>query len=77
MTNLKNATTNTLKFGNYAICLQKEQLSYYHKGDLTKVIDVNHEFTLKDLYDLAVRISKKNELGTVQYVAKDSVVNKR
>ena len=77
MTNLKNATTNTVKFGNYAICLQKEQLSYYHNGDLTKVSDVNHEFTLKDLYDLAVRISKKNELGAVQYVAKDSVVNKR
>ena len=37
MTNLKNATTNTVKFGNYAICLQKEQLSYYHNGDLTKV----------------------------------------
>jgi hypothetical protein len=77
MSNATKKTSNTVKFGKYAICLEKEQVLYYFNGDLTKVIDVNYEFTTKDLYELAVRISDKNDFGPVEYVAKDSVVNKR
>jgi len=69
--------SNTVKFGKFAICLEKEQLSYYCEGELTKVADVNYEFTNKDLYDLAVRISSKNGYGPVEYTAKDLVVKKR
>ena len=77
MSNVTKKTSNTVKFGNYAICLENEQLSYYFDGDLTKVIDVNYEFTTKDLYDLATKISSKNGFGPVEYVAKDSVVKRR
>jgi len=77
MSNVINKTSNTVKFGNYAICLEKDQLLYYFNGDLTKVIDVNYEFTTKDLYDLATRISIKNNFGAVEYVSKDSVVKRR
>jgi hypothetical protein len=60
--------SNAVKFGKYAICLEKEQLSYYYNGNLTKVVDVTYEFTNKDLYNLATRISTKNNFGPVEYI---------
>jgi len=69
--------TNVVKFGKYVICLDKEQLHYYMHGELVKVADVNFEFTNKDLYDLAVKISRKNDYGTVEYTTKDAIAKKR
>jgi len=68
--------TNTVKFGKYVICLDKEQLHYYMHGELVKVADVNFEFTNKDLYELAVKISRKNGYGTVEYTSKELVIKK-
>jgi hypothetical protein len=51
--------TNAVLFGNYMIVLEKDQLMYYIDGELSTVKDVNPEFTTKDLYDLAKRISEK------------------
>ncbi len=62
--------TNAVKFGNYGIVLEKEQLSYYVDGEIVSVKDVNYEFTFKDLYDLATRISSKKALGPVEYTHK-------
>ena len=72
----KNLRTNTVAFGKYAICLQKDQLNYYTGGELTKVRDVNPSFNNVDLYELAERISSKNEYGPVTYTQKDKVVKK-
>ena len=69
--------TNCVKFGKYVICLEKDQLSYYADGALTKVVDVSHEFTTTELYELATRITEKNGFGSVSFVHKVDVVNKR
>ena len=66
--------TNTVKFGKYVICLDKEQLHYYMHGNLVKVADVNFEFTNQDLYDLAVKIARKNEYGTVEYTTRELAI---
>lgn len=55
--------TNAVKFGDYGIILNKEQLFYYSKGDLMRVRDVDHEFTFDDLMALARKISDKNNYG--------------
>lgn len=68
--------TNTVKFGKFAIVLEKDQLMYYTEGDLTKVRDVNPSFNNNDLYDLAVRINDKNGYGIVENTTKDKVVRK-
>lgn len=68
--------TNTVKFGKFAIVLEKDQLMYFTEGELSKVRDVNPSFDNNDLYDLAVRISEKNELGPVENTTKDKVVKK-
>jgi hypothetical protein len=68
--------TNTVKFGKFAIVLEKDQLMYYTGGELSKVRDVNPSFNNNDLYDLAVRITEKNEYGPVENTTKDKVVKK-
>ena len=55
--------TNAVKFGDYGIILNKEQLFYYSKGDLMRVRDVSHEFGPDDLMDLAKRINEKANYG--------------
>ena len=65
--------TNAIKFGRYAIVLEKEQLSYYLDGEVVQVKDVSFEFSHKDLYDLGVRISSKKGLGPVEYTHKNMV----
>lgn len=67
--------TNTVKFGKYAITLEKDQLNYYTDGKMTKVIDVNASYTTKDLFELAERISVKNNFGPVEYTTKDKILN--
>jgi hypothetical protein len=67
--------TNAVKFGNYGIVLEKEQLSYYVDGEVVSVKDVNYEFTNKDLYELATRISAKKAMGPVEYSHK-SIISK-
>lgn len=69
-------TTNAVKFSNYAIVLERDQLYYYIDGILRKVADVSPEFTPKDLFSLAERISNKKFLGKVEYVKKDSIIKK-
>lgn len=69
--------TNCIQFGKYVICLEKDQLSYYVDGELTKVADVTHEFTTNELYELGCRISEKNGFGLVAFVHKQDVVKKR
>ncbi len=71
------ATTNAVKFDRFAIVLEKEQLSYYNKGELTRVADVGVDFSNKDLFDLATRISEKNSYGPVEYTSKDLVIKTR
>jgi len=71
------ATTNAVKFGKFAIVLEKEQLSYYTESELTRVADVGIDFSNKDLFDLATRISEKNSYGTVEYTSKDLVIKTR
>lgn len=68
--------TNTVKFGKFAIVLEKDQLMYFTDGELSKVRDVNPSFGNNDLYDLAVRISEKNGYGTVENTTKEKVVKK-
>ena len=68
--------TNTVKFGKYAIVLEKDQLMYFTDGELSKVRDVNPSFNNNDLYDLATRIADKNEYGAVECTTKDKVVKK-
>jgi len=68
--------TNAVLFGNYMIVLEKEQLMYYIDGELSTVKDVSSEFTTKDLYDLAKRISEKKQFGTVYYVHKNDYLKK-
>lgn len=68
--------TNAVKFSNYAIILERDQLSYYIDGILRKVADVNPEFTPKDLFSLAERISEKKSLGMVEYTRKDLIIKK-
>ena len=68
--------TNCVKFGKYVICLEKEQLNYYVDGSLTKVVDVNHDFSNVELYELATRITEKNGFGPVNFVHKVDVVKK-
>jgi len=74
-------TTNAVKFDKFAIVLEKErlshQLSYYSKGELTRVADVGIEFSNKDLFDLAVRISEKNGYGPVEFTSKNSIIKNR
>lgn len=66
--------TNTVSFGKFAIVLEKEQLHYYMDGEITRVMDVSYEFNMKDLFDLATRISSKNNFGPVKFVNKKDVV---
>jgi len=68
--------TNCVKFGKYVICLEKEQLNYYFDGNLNKVADVNHDFGVTELYELAIRITEKNGFGPVGFVHKVDVVKK-
>jgi hypothetical protein len=68
--------TNTVKFGKFAIVLEKDQLMYFTNGELSKVRDVNPSFNNNDLYDLAVRISEKNGYGPVENSSKEKVVKK-
>jgi hypothetical protein len=72
---LKQQKTNAVKFGDYGIVLNKEQLFYYVNGDLMRVKDVSHEFNFDDLYNLANSISEKRQLGTVYFVHRDDIVN--
>lgn len=68
--------TNVVKFGKFAIVLEKDQLMYFTDGELSKVRDVNPSFGNNDLYDLAVRISEKNGFGPVENTTKEKVVKK-
>lgn len=68
--------TNVVKFGKFAIVLEKDQLMYFTDGELSKVRDVNPSFGNNDLYDLAVRISEKNGYGPVENTTKEKVVKK-
>ena len=61
-------SSNSVSFGKFLIVLEKEQLSYYSSGVLTRVADVTPQFSNIDLFDLAVRIATKNEYGPVIYV---------
>lgn len=72
---LKQQKTNAVKFGDYGIVLNKEQLFYYANGDLMRVKDVSHEFNFDDLYNLATSISDKKQLGTVYFVHRNDIVN--
>lgn len=72
---VKVTPTNTVKFGIYAITLEKDQLNYYTNGKMTKVIDVNPSYTRKDLFELAERISAKNGFGLVEYTHKEKILN--
>lgn len=72
---LKQQKTNAVKFGDYGIILNKEQLFYYVGGDLMRVKDVSHEFNFDDLYNLATSISDKKQLGTVKFVHRNDIVN--
>lgn len=74
MTNQKK--TNAVKFGQYGIVLEKEQLGYYLNGELFQVRDVNHEFNSDDLYNLALRIATKADITAVHYVTKSDIVGK-
>jgi|APFre7841882793_1041355.scaffolds.fasta_scaffold322545_1 hypothetical protein len=73
----KSHQTNAVSFGKYGIVLEKDQLSYYADGDLTKVIDVKSDFTNSNLFDLAERIAKKNNYGSVNFVHKDRVAKSK
>ena len=74
MSGIKNQDrTNAIKFGRYAIVLEKEQLNYYLDGEVVQVKDVSFEFNYKDLYDLGVRISSKKGLGPVEYTHKKMI----
>jgi hypothetical protein len=44
------------------------------EGEITRVMDVSYEFNMKDLFDLATRISSKNNFGPVKFVNKKDVV---
>lgn len=68
--------TNVVKFGKFAICLEKEQLLYYSNGELMRVKDVDYEFTNKDLFDLASSISEKKGYGLVEFTTKDVILKK-
>ena len=68
--------TNAIRFGNYVIVLEKEQLSYYVNGELAVVKDVHPEFNSKDLFDLGKRIALKKDTGAVQYVNKSDYIKK-
>lgn len=67
--------TNAVKFGNYGIILNKEQLFYYVDGDLVRVTDVSHEFNSDDLMDLALRIAAKKDATKVSFVHRNDIVN--
>jgi len=67
--------TNAVKFGQYGIVLEKEQLAYYLNGELFQVKDVNHEFNSDDLYNLALRIATKKDITSVHYVRKSDIIN--
>lgn len=69
--------TNVVKFGKFVISLEKEQLHYYMYGELVKVVDVNFEFTNKDLYELATKISRTNGYGPVEYTTKELAIKNR
>ena len=62
--------TNTVKFGKFALVLEKDQVLYFTDGEITKVRDVNPSFNNNDLYDLAVRINEKNYYGVVENTTK-------
>ena len=48
--------TNIIKFGDWSIKLEKDQLNYYHLGDLQTVKDVSAAFTTSDLYELGINV---------------------
>ena len=68
--------TNAVKFGNYGIILEKEQLSYYMNGELFQVRDVSHEFSFDDLYNLGLKIAAKKDISVVRFVHKLDIINK-
>ncbi len=72
---VKQQKTNAVKFGDYGIILNKEQLFYYAGGDLMRVKDVTHEFNFDDLYNLAESISDKKQLGRVLFVHRNDIIN--
>lgn len=69
-----NQETNAVKFGKYGIVLEKEQLSYYCNGQLSKVADVSHEFNNKDLFTLAKKIADKNQIAEVEFTYKHLIL---
>lgn len=73
--NANQTKTNAVKFGDYGIILNKEQLFYYAGGELMRVKDVSHEFNFDDLYDLASGIADKKQLGRVLFVHRNDIVN--
>lgn len=73
---IKQKKTNAVQFGKYGIVLEKEQLGYYLDGELFQVRDVNHEFNVDDLYNLALKIATKKDITAVNYVAKSDIIGK-
>jgi len=69
--------TNAVSFGKFGIILEKEQLSYYSEGEIVQVRDVTYEFTLDNLYELAVRIATKQNLLPVVYVNKVDIISRK
>jgi hypothetical protein len=76
MTHKINKISNTVKFGSHAICLGKSQLAYYYNGSLMKVREVSHMFTPHDLFELATKISTKNNFGPVEFTSRETVIKK-
>lgn len=68
--------TNTVKFGDYAIALCKDQLEYYVSGQLVRVRDVKSDFSFDDLYLHGVNLSEARNAGPVTFVKKDQIVKK-
>jgi hypothetical protein len=67
-TKIPEKKTNIIKFGDWSIKLEKDQLNYYHLGDLQSVRDVSSTFTTSDLYELGLRISDRYSAGKVEFV---------
>lgn len=65
--------TNAVAFGDYAILLEREQLSYYIQGELFRVKDVNHEYNSKDLFAHAQSLAEKKGITEVKYITKSDI----
>lgn len=68
-----NKKTNAVAFGEYAILLERDQLSYYSKGELFRVKDVNHEYTPDDLFNHATDLAEKKNIANVMYIDKTQI----